>query len=56
MRYIEQHWPRKYVRLALRTIEQLWELYQDDLIKEPTSIPLFLYDNLKEPKELDEFD
>jgi hypothetical protein len=55
-RYIKQHWPRKYIKLTLRTVKQLWESYRDDLIKEPTSIPLFSYDNPKEPKELDEFD
>jgi hypothetical protein len=55
-RYIEQQWPKKYVRPTLAAVKKLWEAYRDELIEQPPLVPAFSYGDPKAPGELDEFD
>ena len=55
-RYIETHWPKKWVKPTLARAKKLWERYRDEVQPPPTILP-FSYDNpLIEVPELDTFD
>ena len=55
-RYIETHWPKKWVRPILVQVKKLWEKYREE-VQPPQLNPLaFQYGLHKEPRELDAYD
>jgi len=56
IRYIEQHWPKKWSKPILAKVKKLWEKYKEEVVPLQTTLT-FLYNNpSQELPELDTFD
>jgi hypothetical protein len=53
IRYIETHWPKKWVKPVLLRVKKLWERYRD---KGPQALIIPITSSSQEPEALDTYD
>jgi hypothetical protein len=52
IRYIETHWPKKWVKPVLLRVKKLWERYWD---KGPQALIILITSSSQEPEALDTY-
>ena len=54
-RYIELHWPKKWVKTTLKRVKRLWEDYQEAAVPPTSLIPQSCNRRIDEPRGLNTF-